>query len=338
MTVRGMVVDDATAAPLAGVGINVPSAEGGAPLRDGRPAVVTDARGQFEIAYVPHTRTLALAFQITDPLHLLEVEYVLVPPSADRLDVGPIRLVRGNLKDRIGSGQRGMIGIEFARQGGDVVLTQIRANTPAERAGLRAGDSADLRRRSLADRPGAHRPQLRGRRTGGQAHHPGGPERRSLTATGAPGPRCVRPQRQVATPQPSVQAGGAAPSPGGPAHFCAAACVGVAGSRVSFSVRGSGWPPLGTSIRKLCTRCTDPVLFKLSGARHPGCHGDSNRMGSADRGMAGERPEVPKTSAQGRDFLQDFFGTGGGGLARHVGVRVAVGRRGWRQPGCAFCA
>ena len=40
------------------------------------------------------------------------------------------------------------------------------------------------------------------------------------------------------------------------------------------------------------TRCTDPVLLKLSGARHPGCHGDSNRMGSADRGMAGERPEV----------------------------------------------
>ena len=42
----------------------------------------------------------------------------------------------------------------------------------------------------------------------------------------------------------------------------------------------------------LRTRCTDPVLFKLIGARHPGCHGDSNRMGSADRGMAGERPEV----------------------------------------------
>ena len=68
MTVRGMVVDDATAAPLAGVGINVPSAEGGAPLRDGRPAVVTDAGGQFEIADVPYTRTLVLAFQITDPL------------------------------------------------------------------------------------------------------------------------------------------------------------------------------------------------------------------------------------------------------------------------------
>ncbi len=43
---------------------------------------------------------------------------------------------------------------------------------------------------------------------------------------------------------------------------------------------------------ELGTRCTDPVLLKLSGARHPGCHGDSNRMGSADRGMAGERPEV----------------------------------------------
>ena len=148
MTVRGTVVDDATAAPLAGVAINVPSAEGGAPLRDGRPAVVTDAGGHFEFTDVPYTRTLALAFQITDPSYLLEVEYVLVPPSADRLDVGPIRLVRGNLKDRIGSGKRGMIGIEFARQGSDVVLTQIRPNTPAERAGLRAGDlliSADGR-------------------------------------------------------------------------------------------------------------------------------------------------------------------------------------------------
>jgi C-terminal processing protease CtpA/Prc len=41
-----------------------------------------------------------------------------------------------------------MIGIEFARQGADVVLTQIRPNTPAERAGLRTGDrviSADGR-------------------------------------------------------------------------------------------------------------------------------------------------------------------------------------------------
>ncbi len=49
-------------------------------------------------------------------------------------------------------------------------------------------------------------------------------------------------------------------------------------------------PSLSTPIYG--TRCTDPVLLKLSGARHPGCHGDSNRMGSADRGMAGERPEV----------------------------------------------
>ena len=198
MTVRGTVVDDATAAPLAGVAINVPSAEGGAPLRDGRPAVVTDAGGHFEFTDVPYTRTLALAFQITDPSYLLEVEYVLVPPSADRLDVGPIRLVRGNLKDRIGSGKRGMIGIEFARQGSDVVLTQIRPNTPAERARLRVGDSADLRRRSLVGRPRAHGSQLRGRRTGRQAHHPGGPERRRLTAAGDPGPRRVRPQRQVA--------------------------------------------------------------------------------------------------------------------------------------------
>jgi hypothetical protein len=148
MTVQGTVVDDATAAPLAGVAINVPSAEGGAPLREGRPAVVTDTRGHFEITDVPYTRTLALAFQITDPSYLLEVEYVLVSPSADRLDVGSIRLVRGNLRDRIGSGQRGMIGIEFARQGSDVVLTQIRPNTQAERAGLRTGDlliSADGR-------------------------------------------------------------------------------------------------------------------------------------------------------------------------------------------------
>ena len=41
-----------------------------------------------------------------------------------------------------------MIGIEFARQGSDVVLTQIRPNTPAERARLRVGDlliSADGR-------------------------------------------------------------------------------------------------------------------------------------------------------------------------------------------------
>jgi protocatechuate 3,4-dioxygenase beta subunit len=145
MTVKGTVLDDAKSAPLAGVAVHVQS--DGGPGREGRP-LVTDAGGRFEIPDVPQTPTIALAFQIADPAYLQEVEYVLVPGPADSLDVGTIRLVRGNLKDRIGSGPRGMIGIEFARQGADVVLTQIRPNTPAERAGLRPGDrviSADGR-------------------------------------------------------------------------------------------------------------------------------------------------------------------------------------------------
>jgi RNA polymerase sigma factor (sigma-70 family) len=140
MTIRGTVLDDATAAPVPGVAVSALTGDGTAPARDTRPQVLTDASGNFALPDVPHARTIALAFDTTAPSYLREVEYIIAAEPAESLNMGQVRLLRGRLEDRIGAGPRGMTGVDTARQGSQIVLTQIRADTPAERAGLRLGD------------------------------------------------------------------------------------------------------------------------------------------------------------------------------------------------------
>jgi RNA polymerase sigma factor (sigma-70 family) len=140
MTVRGTVLDDATGVPMAGIRVGAVTGGVALPFGPTRLQSITNAAGGFLIREVPHAKTIQLTLAISDRGYLPETEFVVAAASAETLDVGPMRLIRGNMMDRFGTGPRGMTGIDFARQGDRVVLTQIRPKTPAEEAGLRVGD------------------------------------------------------------------------------------------------------------------------------------------------------------------------------------------------------
>ena len=137
LTFRGRVADAHTGAPLAGTLVSYRIA--GAKPEQPR-SVMTDADGTFTFTDECRDGWLVpLRFQA--PGGYLE-DFLRAKITADlaEVDLGTLRLVRGDWPTRFGKQRRGFTGIENELRGGQVFVTGVRPGTPAARAGLRVGE------------------------------------------------------------------------------------------------------------------------------------------------------------------------------------------------------
>src|SRR5205814_9332036 len=130
VTLRGAVVDAVSAAPLAEISVAT------------APDLIThtDASGRFTLEGVPSQEIVALSFVDRDGGHAPEREFVRVPDGASEVDARTVRLGHDRLDQLSADGPAGFTGTNQARDGDQIVITEVRPGTPAERAGIRPGD------------------------------------------------------------------------------------------------------------------------------------------------------------------------------------------------------
>jgi protocatechuate 3,4-dioxygenase beta subunit len=134
--VVGKVVDRENDQPLAGVEIRAfaSNAMNRAPVR-------TDATGAFTLEDIPAGESVMVMIIGDRSTHLSERRQAEISKGATVADVGTVRLTRGNLEARMKEGTwEGMSGVNNSEDEKATVL-QARPGSPAEKAGIKAGDA-----------------------------------------------------------------------------------------------------------------------------------------------------------------------------------------------------
>jgi membrane-associated protease RseP (regulator of RpoE activity) len=129
-TISGRVVDHETGTPVPGVRVYF----GG-----GKRATTTDAGGTFALQDLPSGKSVRLRVE-KEGEYLADVIDVQVPVGATAAQAETSRLVRGNWATKFGGGPAGLAGINHELRAGKVYVTEVRVGTPADQAGIRAGD------------------------------------------------------------------------------------------------------------------------------------------------------------------------------------------------------
>jgi predicted metalloprotease with PDZ domain len=126
--VAGQVVEYESGQPLAGVKVTLRQA---GPARE----TTTDAAGAFALENVPALPALAVSFETEPRTHISE--YLPVPPARDgRAQMPTLKM----LKFDPANPKKGRMGVSYTERDGKITIHDVDADSPAARAGLRAGD------------------------------------------------------------------------------------------------------------------------------------------------------------------------------------------------------
>jgi hypothetical protein len=130
----GRVLELDSGAPLEGVNVYVTSATS-------RLSANSGADGSFTLTGLAPGRARA-EFQLGNGLtHVGEHVDLDVKPGSGTLDVGTIRMMKGNFDDRAGDfASRGRVGFTVSLVDGKAAVTGVRPGFPGEQAGLKQGD------------------------------------------------------------------------------------------------------------------------------------------------------------------------------------------------------
>src|SRR2546423_7378648 len=136
VTVRGRVVDDRSGAPVRGAGVRAYAAG------SLRPPVQTDATGSFAVTDLPFESRIELWMNLGPYNERLTA----LKTAAERplTDLGTIRHLIVDWKSvgwmKLPMAERGLTGIDSELRDGKLLIIHVRPDTPAERAGLAAGE------------------------------------------------------------------------------------------------------------------------------------------------------------------------------------------------------
>jgi hypothetical protein len=137
--VKGRLVDERTGKPIAGalVQFRAQSATRGlaAPVTS---VASSDGTGAFAVPRLPGGY---LRLRVEKEGYLTDVVEARVPRGEPSLDVGTVRLMKGDWQRKIEGGPRGLVGLDHELRDGRVVITGVRPHTSADRAGLRPGET-----------------------------------------------------------------------------------------------------------------------------------------------------------------------------------------------------
>ena len=120
-------------------------ADSGRPLADvtvealGRDAQ-TGSDGTFALEDLPRLPLVPLSFGLEGRGYYVEPESVPVAADAKVVDAGTIRFVKGDMAAKFEGGPPGLVGVTHEARDGNVILTRVFPDLPAQRAGLVAGD------------------------------------------------------------------------------------------------------------------------------------------------------------------------------------------------------
>jgi len=137
--VRGRLIDDTSGAPLVGATVGAFTDQTqSAPAR-------TDAQGLFILPQVPVGPLVRVKLRRrADQPFAEELAEMTIPGASREYDLGTLRVIPISWETvawaKLPHAQRGFTGIENELRDGKMVISSVRPGTPADRAGLKAGD------------------------------------------------------------------------------------------------------------------------------------------------------------------------------------------------------
>ena len=138
--VSGRLVDDETGQPIAGAEVKFRAESRTLGLAAPVTSVATSDRlGAFLVPGLPSG--VYVRMRVEKEGYPPDVVEARVPRGDASLDVGTVRMMKVDWKRKIEGGPRGLVGLEHELREGKVVITGVRPQTPAERAGIRRGEA-----------------------------------------------------------------------------------------------------------------------------------------------------------------------------------------------------
>ncbi len=134
--VTGRVLEHGSNKPMAAVGVSAMGAG------TGRVATDTGADGSFVLEGAPAGELVRLHVSPDREKYIPESKELDIKPGQTAIDAGTIKLLPGDQRQQfeLQPGERGLVGLNYKREGNRVLLRGVTPDRPAARAGLKEGD------------------------------------------------------------------------------------------------------------------------------------------------------------------------------------------------------